>query len=232
MPSWNIHTAHVERLLADELCGALGIRSTNEFMFGNIAPDVYVGYVVPNTTKKIAYKDTHFANPTFIPTPDAARFYELYVRDQPQSDLALGAWTHLICDHYYNLRTVEYIARIGVEPGTQTRIRKQADFDVYGRTFSISMVPAASDDLLKSCAQFAQYAIAEPDVHAAIAAQRAIVQKNRDEHVEGTPAYSLLTPEFFSQTFAEVDALLKQALHMYVSGGDPTHIGRPNDAEA
>lgn len=232
MPSWNIHTAHVERLLADEPCGALGIRSTNEFMFGNIAPDVYVGYVVPNTTRTIAYKDTHFANPAVIPTPNAARFYELFVRDQPQSDLALGVWTHLICDHYYNLRTIEYIARIGVEAGTQTRIRKQADFDVYGRTFGISLVLTASDGLLESCAHFAQYAIAEPDVRAAIAAQQAIVQKNRDERVEGTPVYSLFTPEFFSQTYTEVDALLKEALHTHMSGGDPTHIGRPNDAEA
>lgn len=232
MPSWNIHTAHVERLLSSESADALGILDVNEFMFGNLAPDVYVGYVVHNTTKTIKYTNTHLAKPAIIPTPNAARFYELYVRDQPHSDLALGAWTHLICDHYYNLRTIEYIARIGVEPGTQTRIRKQADFDVYGRTFGISMVPTTSSDLLESCAHFAQYAIAEPDVHAAIAAQQAIVQKNRDERVEATPAYSLFIPEFFSQTFAEVDALLKEALHTYVNGEDPTHIGRPADAQA
>lgn len=226
MPSWNIHTAHVEHLLAGEQAASLGIASTNEFMFGNIAPDVYVGYVVPDITHKMEYKDTHLADPGFIPTPDAALFYKRYVRDQEPNDVALGAWTHLICDHYYNLRTIEYIARIGVEVGTQTRIRKQADFDLYGRTFDISSVPVATSELLGTCARFSQYAIEAADVHAAIEAQRQIVARNAREHLEGVPAYDLFTSAFFSATFSEVDELLHEALHAYARGGDPTGIGR------
>ena len=227
MPSWNIHTAHVERLLVEEPPESLGICDTNAFLFGNLVPDIYVGYVVSPITRKIDYKDTHFADPGFIPAPDASRFYNELVRGCAHSDLALGAWTHLICDHYYNMRTTEYIARIGVEPGTQTRIRKQADFDVFGRTFDISSVPTPNDALLREAAGFAQYAIDEPDVYATIEAQRGIVEKNRREHVCGVPAYSLLTAEFFESTFAEVDALLRKALRMHAEGGDPSMIGRP-----
>lgn len=226
MPSWNIHTAHVERLLAHDDSWELGIRDANAFMFGNLVPDVYVGYVVSPITRKIEYKDTHFANPVFIPTPNASLFYTRFVHGCDADDLTLGAWCHLICDHCYNLRTIEYIAQIGVEPGTQTRIRKQADFDLFGRTLGISMVPAPTPELMRACAGFAQYEIAETDVRAAIDAQARIVQKNQSEHISGTPAYDLLTLEFFSQTFAEVDALLYEALVSHARGGNPTGIGR------
>lgn len=227
MPSWNIHTAHIERLLADEAPASLGIADVNAFLFGNLVPDIYVGYVVNPITRKIDYKDTHFANPTFIPTPDASRFYGTYVRGAEHSDLTVGAWTHLICDHYYNLRTTEYIDRIGVKPGTQTRIRKQADFDLFGRTLQISWVPQVTEDLLDAARRFSQYAIDEPDVRGTIRVQQQIVNRNQREHLTGTPEYSLLTQEFFLHTFAEVDGLLRKALHAYERGEDAGAIGRP-----
>lgn len=227
MPSWNIHTAHAEKLLADVAPGVVGVRDVNAFMFGNVVPDIYVGYVVPDISRKIAYTDTHVARPDFIPKPNAALFYERYVRTALEPhDLVLGAWAHLLCDHYYNLRTNEYIARIGVKPGEQMRIRKQADFDMFGRTLCISSVPKATDELIAQCAAFPQYAIEKADVLATIRVQQSIVRKNADEHIEGTPTYSLLTPEFFSQTFAEVDAILKEALRMHAAGEDPTCFGR------
>ena len=232
MPSWNIHTAHVERLLQSEPPESLGICDRNAFLFGNFVPDIYVGYVVQPISHKIEYRDTHFADPGFVPTPDAALFYRRYVRQietSTLSDLTLGAWTHLICDHYYNLRNNEFIASIGVKPGNQTRIRKQADFASFGRTLSISLVPYIDDDLLRACAAFPQYAILEEDVRATIRAQRNIVIQNQREHLDQQPAYRMLTSEFFSQTFAEVDNLLREALHLNACGADPTHIGRPAD---
>lgn len=227
MPSWNIHSAHVEQLLRDEPAQALGIVDENTFLFGNFVPDVYVGYVVSPISRKIEYRETHFAAAEVIPAPNASRFYELYVRNRKAGDLALGAWAHLICDHYYNQRTKEFIARIGVEPGTEMRIRKQADFDLFGRTFDIERVPEATPELLDACAHFAQYPVDEPDVRAAIAAEENIVRKNQREHVAEVPTYSLLTTEFFSSTYAEVDAALRAALHAYANGEDASAIGRP-----
>lgn len=214
MPSWNIHTAHVERLLKEGPLDAWGIQDANAFLFGNLVPDIYVGYMVPDASRRIEYKDTHFADPEFIPAPDAARFYELYARETTD-DLVVGAWTHLLCDHYYNLRTSEYIASIGVLPGERTRIRKQADFDLFGRTFDISAVPEVTDGLLDSCASFPQYPIGRDDVLASVRAQAAVVERNQREHVDGTPAYDLLTADFFQRTFSEVDAVLRKSLRAH-----------------
>ena len=231
MPSWNIHTAHVERLLATEAPDALGIRDANAFAFGNLAPDIYVGYMVPNVSHKIPYRDTHLADPQFIPLPDASEFYRRYVAPG-NDDLVLGAWTHLLCDYYYNRRTVEYIATIGVKLGEQTRIRKQGDFDLFGRTLNISLVPAATPEVLASCAAFPQYKIEREDALGTVESVASIVRRNQEEHVAGTPAYSLLPPEFFQSTFAEVDAVLREALHTRATGGDPSYLGRPEDLDS
>ena len=225
MPSWNIHTAHVERILNDENPEAFGVSDANAFLFGNLAPDIYVGYMVPDITRKIEYRDTHYADPGFIPAPDAALFYRRFVRGGHADDVTLGAWTHLLCDHYYNLRTIEFIDRIGVKPGEQTRIRKQGDFDQFGRTLSISRVPEVTVSLVEQCASFPQYPIDEPDVRGAVAAAARIVERNRCDHVDGAPAYSLLTPEFFADTFSEVDEVLHEALRAHASGTDAGRWG-------
>lgn len=69
MPSWNIHTAHVERLLAEYDQEELGIHDVNCFLFGNLVPDIYVGYMVAHTTRTIPYGATHLTDPTFMPCP-------------------------------------------------------------------------------------------------------------------------------------------------------------------
>ena len=225
MPSWNIHTAHVERLLDDVSLPELGVSDANAFLFGNLAPDIYVGYMVPDITRKIEYRDTHFADPGFIPAPDASLFYRRYVQSGEANDVTLGSWTHLLCDHYYNLRTIEFIDRIGVKPGEQTRIRKQGDFDLFGRTLEISLVPQLSESLVDQSARFPQYPIDKPDVRGAVDAAARIVERNRTDHVDGRPDYSLLTAEFFANTFAEVDEVLRKALHAYASGADASEWG-------
>lgn len=225
MPSWNIHTAHVEGLLATQSAAELGIEDVDAFLFGNFVPDIYVGYVVPDVSHKIPYKDTHLVDPTFIPSPNAALFYERYLMGEC-TDVVLGAWTHLLCDHYYNRRTNEYISRIGVAPGEQTRIRKQSDFDAFGRTLSISRVPKASEGILSQCKEFPQYAIGEQDVLATIRAQEGIVHRNAAEHLDTEPEYLLLTQEFFESTYRQVDSVLHEAFRLRASGVAPLELGR------
>ena len=43
MPSWNIHIAHAEGLLAKDGPVARVVRDRNAFLFGNLIPDIYVG---------------------------------------------------------------------------------------------------------------------------------------------------------------------------------------------
>ncbi len=110
MPSWNIHTAHVERLLREEGAARLGVRDVNAFLFGNFLPDIYVGYMVPVPVARLRdYRETHFADGGAIPSPNYQAFWDRFVAgcgmtaaDGSLHDLVLGAWAHLVCDSVYN----------------------------------------------------------------------------------------------------------------------------------
>lgn len=224
MPSWNIHTAHVERLLRDVGAAELGVRDENAFLFGNIAPDIYVGYMVKEPTRKIAYSKTHFVDPGFVPEP---RFWQFWQEeglpsadeDGRVSDVVLGAWCHLVADNLYNHHTNAFLVAHGIKPGEKTRIRKQGDFDLYGRTRDISSQLVADDALLAQAAAFPQYAIEKPDAIAATEVENAIVRHNREAHVTGTPEYAMLTPRFFSETADEVNRFLLEGLRAYAAHG-------------
>lgn len=224
MPSWNIHTAHVEALLSEHSARDLGILDVNDFLFGNFAPDVYVGYMVHNPTKIIRYRFTHLADADFIPAPRADEFWGRFISGRNATDVTLGAWAHLVCDHCYNLNTRRYIASIGVAPGERTRIRKQGDFDLFGRTLNISLMPRTTDSLLDECAHFPQYSIAATDVRAAVRAADSIVRRNALDHVDGVPEYSLLTRDFFASTFAEVNRILDAWLTLRACGIEPLGV--------
>ena len=223
MPSWNIHTAHVERILREEDASHLGIRDANAFLFGNVLPDVYVGYMVSPITKKIEYRETHLAEPGFIPSPDFMGFWRRFGipsadGDGHVSDVVLGAWCHLMTDSVYNARTREFIGARGIPAGEETRVRKQGDFDLFGKTLDISLRLSVTDDLVRACSAFPQYSVAEPDVRGAVRVDDDIVEKNMSAHVSGSPSYSLLTPEFFSSTFDETHGLVVSYLRRYVAG--------------
>ena len=214
MPSWNIHTAHAEKLLAQYGAEALGVRDANAFVFGNYVPDIYVGYLVKPISVHIDYKATHLARKAYIPLPDHRRFWRTYVEpygaDVP--DIVLGAWCHLVCDHVYNAHTRSYIKKIGVKPGTITREGKQKDFAAFGHTLDISYRVEATDGLLAQAAAFPQYAIAEEDARAAVDAACAFVDDNRENHLDELPPMRLLTPEFFSAAFEEAHRTCAEGL--------------------
>ena len=188
MPSWNIHTAHVERLLSEEDPATLGIRDINAFLFGNLVPDIYVGYMVPNPTHKIEYRETHLADPSHVPEPRYGEFFERFAQpsadaDGRVSDVVLGAWAHLVADHVYNAHFNQLIERLGLKPGTEVRVRKQGDFDTYGRTLDIHMVPQPTPTLLEQAVSFPQYAVEADDVRATCEVIAHIVADNAERHV-------------------------------------------------
>lgn len=213
MPSWNIHTAHVERLLREEGADALGVSDVNAFLFGNFVPDVYVGYMVSDTTLRIDYKLTHHSVREHIPLPRYDEFWDYYIAGQREvSDVTLGAWAHLVADHVYNAHTRAYLASIGVEAGERARIGKQGDFALFGRTLGISLVPHVDAALVEQCAQFPPYSILERDLRAAVGVAAAIVERNCAEHIDGTPSYQLLTAEFFETARQEAHEAIARGL--------------------
>lgn len=126
-------------------------------------------------------------------------------------DLTLGVWVHLLADTTWNTRVREALAARGETPSRGFRIKKQADFDLFGKSLAIDMVPLATPALIETAAHFAQYPIDERSVCATTAIAHEVVRTN---HVNGAPVYQLLDEEFFAATFTEVieaaDALFAQ----------------------
>ena len=267
MPSWNIHIAQTERLLARGGAVARVVADRNAFLFGNLVPDIFVGYMVPGVTRPIPYRVTHFAKPEPIPKPREAEFWRVYVaplaaelgvsprrpvadplpaasivaeRDamnrvhyparyadeasgveaavasarasdpaptaaevrRSAFDLTLGAWAHLLADNLWNTRVNEYLDAHGGKPGEEFRIKKQGDFDWFGKTLRIVSVPRATERLFAAAEAFPQYPIGRRYVLETIGVTHEIVRTNGGE--PDHPAYRLLTDAFFDATLNEV----------------------------
>lgn len=256
MPSWNIHIAQTERLLDRRGVVAATVRDRNAFLFGNLVPDIFVGYMVPGIERPIPYRVTHFAKPEPIPKPREHEFWDTYVaplaadaelgrgvsassivaerermnrihyparyagqEDAPTApvaqgapslsdircsvfDLTLGAWAHLLADNIWNTRVNEYLDAHGGKPSEEFRIKKQGDFDWFGKTLRIISVPAATERLIAAAEGFPQYPIGRRYVLETIGVTHEIVRTNggNAEH----PPYRLLTDEFFDSTLNEV----------------------------
>jgi hypothetical protein len=215
MPSWNIHTAHVERLLHEEDPWRLGIDDVNCFQFGNYVPDVYVGYMVKGTTRTIEYRTTHLADANAIPCPRYNEFWERFVARGGASDVTLGAWAHLVCDSLYNQATRELLDHRGLEVSPKTRVMKQRDFALFGSTIPLSRHVEVSDELVEQCETYPHYPIVEPDVRAAAAVANGIVDGNAAHRITYEPDYELLDEGFFLETFERVNARLLSRLRAY-----------------
>ena len=79
------------------------------------------------------------------------------------------------------------------------------------------MVPSATDVVLSQCDSFPQYSVVEKDVRAASSVAASIVEKNRLEHVDGTPDYQLLTANFFDTARNEADQIMVRGLRELAS---------------
>ena len=278
MPSWNIHIAHAEGLLVEggPLAGVVSDRDA--FLFGNLVPDIYVGYMVPCVVHPIPYRVTHFAAPEHIPKPREGEFWDAYVApmarelgvsigefaacgrcigneagslarevahvspahtptydltfDPAQSarfqqeafepvkvgvgaatdgsgsprdlfDLVLGTWVHLLADTIWNRCVNDFLDALGEKPSKDFRIKKQGDFDQFGKSLNIDAFPVPTARLVDAAVRFPQYAIDERSVYFTCAIAHEIVRTNS---LSVPPAYRLLTEEFFTGTFAEVQS--------------------------
>ena len=138
-----------------------------------------------------------------IPEPPASEF-SVAPEDVAQSvfDLTLGVWSHLVADNVWNTRVNEFLEAHGGKPSEEFRIKKQGDFDWFGKTLGIVSVPRATDRLYAAAARFPQYSIPKEYVLKTIGVMHEIVRENEgDSH---HPPYRLLTEDFFDATAREV----------------------------
>lgn len=210
MPSWNIHTAQVERLLSEGSPGDFGIADVNAFLFGNYVPDIYVGFMVPDASYRIDYCVTHVARPNMTPLPNADLYWnDCVIRRRPDdpagASLALGAWAHLLADRVYNGRVRLFCQTHDVPKGEELRVRKQADFDAFGRSLNMESRVQVTPVLLDAARRFRQYEIKADDVVRAVEVANAIVDK-AGAVPGGT--YQLLGEEWMNATFDLCDSLM------------------------
>ena len=129
-------------------------------------------------------------------------------------DFMLGVWSHLVADNLWNTRVNEFLDARGGKPSEQFRIKKQGDFDWFGKTLPITSFPRDTPRLIAAAAAFPQYELDERTVLMTIGVAHEIVRENQGalDH----PPYRLLTSEFFSTVSAEVvettDRLLAERL--------------------
>ena len=204
MPSWNIHTAHVERLLADCRPEELGIGDANAFLFGNYVPDIHVGFMVPDASYHIDYCMTHLALPNVIPVPDADRFWDIYlgrraIPDQSLLSLTLGAWAHLVADRFYNGWFRAFCQEHDVPDGEELRRRKQDDFDAFGRSLALSARVDVNPDLERAAQAFRPYSVLPRDVVLSVGVASAIVDLCVEPACDAE--YRLLNAEWMSGVF-------------------------------
>ena len=76
-------------------------------------------------------------------------------------DFELGVWVHLLADCIWNTHVNEFLDREGIAPSEEFRVKKQGDFDAFGKTLSIDLVPRATPRLIATAAAFPQYSIDE-----------------------------------------------------------------------
>lgn len=323
MPSWNIHIAHAERLLKGGGSVARAVCDGNAFLFGNLIPDIYVGYMVPGVVRPVPYRVTHFAKPEHIPKPRAGEFFDAYVlplarecglwgargcgklgahgcvlpgvhgrgtpevpniglevkggagavrptdgafsslsvgepgsalpwhvpaslaaevahvspahtpmfewdfdvaetaacqrnafttsrralsRDELRRslfDMVLGTWVHLLADCTWNQAVSDLLDARGEQPSRDFRIKKQGDFDLFGKSLELDLMPRLTPQLIEVAAAFPQYEIDAASVLATCAIAHETVRTN---HPVTGAAYRLLDEDFFNRVFAEVNA--------------------------
>ncbi len=216
MPSWNLHAYHTKKLLDNPELSLREYFDPDAFMLGNIAPDIYVGYMVNPISKKLPYEVTHCADTQIIPVPNTEKFYELYIEPALKEGkvpdaMAVGAWLHLITDSHYNDSTRFFLKQRGLTPCSALRIKKQADYARFGKQVCPEIEIIPNEEALKEAKRFAQYPIEEEDARRAIDTFNNIVRKD-SKHPEQKDDYQLFNQKWFDTVSKDVQNVLESSV--------------------
>lgn len=100
MPYWGMHLA-----VAKKINQKLKMQE-NEFLLGNIMPDINNGYAIKDISKIIPHRRTHYATKKKFEkgrqiVPDYNKFYNQN-KENMDNPLVAGYLTHLLVDYYWN----------------------------------------------------------------------------------------------------------------------------------
>lgn len=104
MPTWGIHL-----LTAKKVSKEININKSdyNSFLVGNLITDVNNGYVIPNVSKIISHKQTHYYSEEKSAKTGKIMYYDIekFIQDNKENlnnPIVLGYITHLLTDLYWN----------------------------------------------------------------------------------------------------------------------------------
>lgn len=142
MPKWPVHIA-----MANKLNKTFNL--DDNFIIGNVIPDIINGYMMPDNNKYLSHKLSHYKgkikndNSSF----DYDNFISVY-KDKLNNPIILGYFSHIITDTYFNeyfyenyTQTKGDMAYVTLKDGStisgnkieRAKI-KQFDYEIYGDT--------------------------------------------------------------------------------------------------
>ncbi|MBR2833833.1 MAG: hypothetical protein IKE75_05365 [Bacilli bacterium] len=186
MPSWSIHLS-----IANEVKKKLKL--TDEFIVGNIMPDILVGYMVENPSIIIDKNTSHFSDGK-PPTINIDKFIKKYKKNL-NHPLVQGYLSHLIADSFYNEYTYKH--HYSFEDGRPKAILKdgtklsafvhkpwkikQHDFEIYSqKLIDNNFIPIINENKLNYSNIIKECPIDKGDLEKAIC----IIEKIRNSKKE------------------------------------------------
>lgn len=106
MPCWGTHL-----YIANELNKKIKL-NINEFLLGNVLPDIYSGWIIKNASKIEIYDTSHVGKKTLLDgkrytLPDIEKFEEENKELFRDNTLLLGYFVHILTDYFFNKYTFQ-----------------------------------------------------------------------------------------------------------------------------
>lgn len=102
MPSWGLHI-YIAECVSNKLKNKI---DKNSFLFGNVLPDIYSGWIIKDASQSYDYDFSHYASKVVLNGSNyKLSCYEKFIEEQKQNlknPIILGYLSHLIADHFFN----------------------------------------------------------------------------------------------------------------------------------
>lgn len=96
MPAWGVHLATAKNILEK-----VEIENKNDFIFGNILPDILNGYLIKDVSNIVTHREAHYDTYQKERFGSYKVFYEQY-NQKLDNKVILGYLAHLMTDNLWN----------------------------------------------------------------------------------------------------------------------------------
>ena len=215
MPSWITHL-----VTANKVSEKINIEK-DEFIFGNIMPDILVGFNV-NVEKTVPYAITHFAkivniNGIDIPVPNIEEYKKEY-SEKFDNPVVLGYFTHLLTDYFWNeysYRTYfeifdkeNRIVKLRLKNGKEKILtwkesvqEKQRDFALFAKYLQKNLkleLSINANKILEDSKAIKEFAFTKKDIENTI-----LYLDNIEEVITANEEYKIFSQKEFEQKLDE-----------------------------